>query len=128
MRDVLVLGAGLAGLAAARDLAAAGADVEVLEARDRPGGRVEQAVLDDGRVVQLGGELVGSFHTSYLGLAEELGLDTEPSYVAEPGVMSWDLAEGAGQGEWPPGFTTEDLADAGRIEAALVTLAAGVDP
>jgi monoamine oxidase len=39
--DVLVLGAGLAGLAAARDLAAAGADVLVLEGRDRPGGRVE---------------------------------------------------------------------------------------
>ena len=74
-RDVLVLGAGLAGLAAARDLAAGGADVELLEARDRPGGRVEQAVLDDGRVVQLGGEVVGSFHTAYLGLAEELGLD-----------------------------------------------------
>ena len=68
-RDVLVLGAGLAGLAAARDLAAGGADVQVLEARDRPGGRVEQAVLDDGRVVQLGGELVGSFHTAYLELA-----------------------------------------------------------
>ena len=54
MRDILVLGAGLAGLAAARDLAAAGADVELLEARGRPGGRVEQEVLDDGRVVQLG--------------------------------------------------------------------------
>jgi monoamine oxidase len=65
--DVLVLGGGLAGLAAARDLLAAGADVELLEARDRPGGRVEQAVLDDGRVVQLGGEVVGSFHTAYLG-------------------------------------------------------------
>ena len=101
MPDVLVLGAGLAGLAAARDLAAAGADVELLEARGRPGGRVEQAVLDDGRVVQMGGELVGSFHTAYLGLASELGLETEPSYVTEPGVMSWDLAEGAGRGEGP---------------------------
>jgi monoamine oxidase len=125
--DVLVLGAGLAGLAAARDLAAAGADVLVLEARDRPGGRVEQAVLDDGRVVQLGGEVVGSFHTAYLGLAAELGLETEPSYVAEPGAMSWDLAEGAGQGEWPPFFTPADVADAERIEAACVALAATVD-
>jgi monoamine oxidase len=127
-RDVLVLGAGLAGLAAARDLAAAGADVLVLEGRDRPGGRVEQAVLDDGRVVQLGGEVVGSFHTAYLALAAELGLETERSYVAEPGTMSWDLAEGPGQGEWPPFFTPADVADAGRIEAACVELAATVDP
>ena len=47
--DVLVVGAGLAGLAAARDLHRAGVDVLVLEARDRPGGRVEQATLPDGR-------------------------------------------------------------------------------
>ena len=59
MNDVLVLGAGLAGLTAARDLAAAGADVTVLEARDRVGGRVEQIRIDDGRPVQLGGEVVG---------------------------------------------------------------------
>jgi monoamine oxidase len=127
-RDVLVLGAGLAGLAAARDLAAAGADVEVLEARDRPGGRVERALLDDGRAVQMGGELVGSFHTAYLELAAELGLAVEPSYIAEPGTMSWDLAEGAGQGEWPPFFSPADIADAERIEAACVRLAATVDP
>jgi monoamine oxidase len=126
--DVLVLGAGLAGLAAARDLAAGGADVLVLEARDRPGGRVEQAVLDDGRVVQLGGEVVGSFHTAYLALAAELGLETERSYVAEPGAMSWDLVEGPGQGEWPPFFTRADVADAERIEAACVELAGTVDP
>ena len=128
MRDVLVLGAGLAGLSAARDLAAAGADVEVLEARDRPGGRVEQAVLDDGRVVQLGGEVVGAFHSAYLGLAAELGLETRPSYVAEPGEMSWDLAEGPAQGEWPPFFTPADVADAHRIEGACVRLARSVDP
>jgi monoamine oxidase len=127
-REVLVLGAGLAGLAAARDLAAAGADVELLEARDRPGGRVEQIVLDDGRSVQLGGELVGAFHTAYLGLAAELGLETEPSYVAEPGLTSWDLAEGSGQGEWPPFFSAADVADAERIERECVRLAATVDP
>ena len=54
MPDVLVVGAGLAGLAAARDLSRAGADVLVLEARARPGGRVEQETLPDGRIVQLG--------------------------------------------------------------------------
>ena len=51
MHDVIVVGAGLAGLAAGRDLAAAGADVVVLEARERPGGRVEQELLPDGRPV-----------------------------------------------------------------------------
>jgi monoamine oxidase len=127
-RDVLVLGAGLAGLAAARDLAAAGADVAVLEARDRPGGRVERAVLDDGRSVQMGGELIGDFHTAYLGLAAELGLETEPSYVAEPGEMSWDLVEGPGQGDYPPFFTPEDVADAERFEARVAALSATVDP
>jgi monoamine oxidase len=127
-RDVLVLGAGLAGLACARDLAAAGADVELLEARGRPGGRVEQEVLEDGRVVQLGGELVGSFHTAYLALAAELGLETEPSYVAEPGEMSWDVAGGTGQGAWPPFFSPADVADAERVDAAFLALAASVDP
>ena len=63
--DVVVLGAGLAGLSAARDLAAGGADVLVLEARDRVGGRVEQVTLDDGRLVQLGGEVIGNAHTAY---------------------------------------------------------------
>ena len=128
MTDVLILGAGLAGLAAARDLARAGADVLVLEARDRPGGRVERVVLEDGRSVQMGGELIGDFHTAYLGLAAELGLEPEPSYVAEPGLMSWDLAEGTGQGDYPPFFTPADVADAERFEARVAQLAATVDP
>ena len=94
MTDVIVVGAGLAGLAAARDLDRAGCDVLVLEARDRPGGRVEQTEIPDGRVVQLGGELVGDFHTAYLGLSAELGLSLRPSYVADPGEITYDLVDG----------------------------------
>ena len=64
--DVVVVGAGLAGLSAARDLMNGGTDVLVLEARNRPGGRVEQTTLADGRIVQLGGEVIGPFHEAYL--------------------------------------------------------------
>ena len=89
------MGAGLAGLAAARDLEAGGAQVTVLEARSRVGGRVEQVELADGRLVQLGGEVVGNAHTSYLGLVEELGLTLVPSYVAEPGELTRQIPEDA---------------------------------
>ena len=69
-----MLGAGLAGLSAARDLAGSGADVVVLEARDRVGGRVEAVTLPDGRVVQGGGEVFGHDHHAYRELVEELPL------------------------------------------------------
>src|SRR5262249_7403354 len=83
--DVVVLGAGLAGLSAARDLMHGGADVVVLEARGRAGGRVEQTSLSDGRIVQLGGEVVGHFHSSYIKLVDELGLTLVPSFPDLPG-------------------------------------------
>ena len=57
----------------------------MLEARDRVGGRVEQVSVDDGRPVQLGGELVGQAHTAYLGLVEELGLTLTSTYTAVAG-------------------------------------------
>jgi monoamine oxidase len=98
LTDVLVLGAGLAGLTAARDLAAAGTDVLVLEARSRIGGRVEQLREDGRRPVQLGGEVVGPVHTNYLGLVEELGLSLEPSYTGVPGETTYDLYEGVERG------------------------------
>ncbi|WP_037623094.1 flavin monoamine oxidase family protein [Streptomyces aureus] len=126
--DVIVLGAGLAGLAAARDLAAAGTDVLVLEARDRVGGRVEQARLPDGRTVQLGGEVVGRAHTAYLDLAAELGLKLVPSYVAEPGRMVRATPEGSSAGEPPHWFGDGDSALHARLGAEFAALAATVDP
>lgn len=128
MTDVIVVGAGLAGLAAARDLDRAGRDVCVLEARDRPGGRVEQQEIADGRVVQLGGELVGDFHTSYLELAAELGLNLRPSYVADPGEITYDLVDGTWCGDDIPWMTDADRADGGRVAGLFAELSRSVDP
>ncbi len=57
--DVVVVGAGFAGLAAARAVVAAGSEAVVLEARDRVGGRVVNAEIGDGKVVEMGGQWVG---------------------------------------------------------------------
>ena len=54
--QVVVVGAGLAGLAAARELADAGGDVTVIDARDRVGGRVWSVELSNGEIAELGAE------------------------------------------------------------------------
>lgn len=72
--SVLVVGAGLAGLVAARDISRQGHEVVVVEARERVGGRVRSHSFADGTVVELGGEWIESSHHAVLGLASELGL------------------------------------------------------
>ena len=126
--SVVVVGAGLAGLSAAHDLAAAGVEVTVLEARERVGGRVEQVELADGRMVQLGGEVVGDAHTAYLGLAAELGLTMVPSYVAEPGEITRQVPESVDVGPWPSWFTAADVASHADVEVHLEKLVASIDP
>jgi monoamine oxidase len=128
LTDVLVLGAGLAGLAAARDLAAAGTDVVVLEARSRVGGRVEQLREDGRRPVQLGGEVVGPVHTAYLGLVEELGLSLEPSYTGVSGQTTYDLYEGVERGPDFPLRDEGEQKDFERVEREWGRLVASVDP
>jgi monoamine oxidase len=126
--DVAVVGAGLAGLAAARDLSRGGADVVVLEARERPGGRVEQEWLPDGRPVQYGGEVVADWMSSYVGLVAELGLTLEPSYTAIDLPHAWGAVEGMAIGEHPPWMDEADLENLERVEAEFAALARSVDP
>ncbi|HEX8204471.1 MAG TPA: FAD-dependent oxidoreductase [Solirubrobacteraceae bacterium] len=88
--DVVVVGAGLAGLAAARALVAQGREVVVLEARDRVGGRTLNEPIGDGdKVVEVGGQWVGPTQFRLLELARELGVETFPTNTAGTSVIEW---------------------------------------
>ncbi len=87
--DVAIVGAGLAGLTAARDLRAAGASVLVVEARDRVGGRVLNEEIGDGAVVEVGGQWIGPTQDRIAALAREVGVDTFPTHVAGENVIEW---------------------------------------
>ena len=123
-----MVGAGLAGLACARDLAAGGADVLVLEARERAGGRVEQEWLDDGRPVQFGGELTAEWQSAYTGLVAELGLTLEPSYTALDLPYAWGADEGVAVGDGAPWMDAADHEDLARLDGELEALSRTVDP
>jgi monoamine oxidase len=72
--DAIIIGAGLAGLAAARRLRQSGASVRVLEARNRVGGRVQSQRLASGHVIDLGAQLIGDAQTRISALVDEVGL------------------------------------------------------
>src|ERR1700735_1868094 len=71
--EVLIIGAGVAGLTVARDLTAAGRRVLVLEARDRLGGRIWTHPTPDGPI-ELGAEFVHGAFEEILGVARAAGL------------------------------------------------------
>ena len=75
----IVIGAGLAGLTAARTLADAGREVVVLEAEDRVGGRAFSALTgwSDGQYTDYGGELVDDDYRALIALCERVGLEAE---------------------------------------------------
>jgi monoamine oxidase len=77
--DVVVIGAGFAGLTAARALAKAGKRVVVLEARDRVGGRALNLPLANGEVTERGATFAGPTQDRILALASELGVPTFPT-------------------------------------------------
>ncbi|RZM81759.1 flavin monoamine oxidase family protein [Leptolyngbya iicbica] len=74
--ETLIVGAGLAGLVTAYRLKQFGIDVDIVEARDRPGGRIHSVTnaLGTSLTAELGGEAFDSDHVACLTLAQELGL------------------------------------------------------
>jgi len=84
--DVAVIGAGIAGLACASELARLGIGAQVFEASDRVGGRVASLRgVFPGQVVERGAEFIGSSHNVMLGYARQLGLELE-DLGAAPGL------------------------------------------
>jgi|GEM_PF-3233779 len=58
------------------------------------GGRVLQTTLEDGRIVQLGGEVIGASADSYRQLVDELGLTLVPAFPGLPGADTTVLTDG----------------------------------
>jgi monoamine oxidase len=99
--DVVVVGAGLAGLVAARRLAEAGRNPVVLEARDRVGGRTLNLPLGDGEVAEIGGQWVGPTQERVLALAGELGVGTFPTHYEGRNLIEFNGRRGSYRGTIP---------------------------
>ncbi|CAM5476736.1 flavin monoamine oxidase family protein [Streptomyces aurantiogriseus] len=125
--DVAVVGAGLAGLTAARDLVAAGRTVAVLEARDRVGGRVMGLPLAGGGVTEGGGEFIGPTQHRIKALADSLGVETFATYNTGKNLLYKDgkktpYATDGLLGSVPP-IDAAGLANAAIVQATLDDMA-----
>jgi monoamine oxidase len=100
--DLLVVGAGYAGLTAAALARRAGKKVVVLEARDRVGGRVWTKKLEDGVYVDLGAQWVGPGQEKLYALARQTGVETFPTHDAGRSLLCMDNRLKAYKGLIPP--------------------------
>jgi monoamine oxidase len=94
--DVAVVGAGLAGLTAARKLVRHGRSVVVLEADERVGGRTENHSLGNGQVIDLMGEYAGPTQDRILALANAVGVRTFNTYNRGKNVLYLDGSPSTG--------------------------------
>jgi monoamine oxidase len=138
--DALVIGAGLSGLIAARRLQQQGLRVRVLEARTRVGGRMVSRRLEDGTMVDLGGQWGGASHHRFAALLNELGIHRYPSHYAGQGVWCWQghrtvapLAEGFEESLlfFEPqalGLEADERAAVAAVQRAFAELVAQIHP
>jgi monoamine oxidase len=126
VRRVIVVGAGLAGLACARDLARFGFDVTVFEARDRVGGRVltVRDAFSGGQYAEAGGEFIGAHDAHVQALARSYGMKLDPVPVDRDGVVYR-----RGRRLAYARFATPPVrADVDRFWHRIETLGRGIDP
>jgi monoamine oxidase len=119
--DVVVVGAGLAGLSAASDLVRAGRSVVVLEARDRVGGRTLNRSVGGGEVVEVGGQWVGPGQDRILVRAKELGIRTFKTYTKGAQVFDYGGEQTHFTGLIPP-LPEPDASDFAQLLGKVVSL------
>ncbi|GAB2981682.1 flavin monoamine oxidase family protein [Nocardioides montaniterrae] len=124
--DVVVVGAGIAGLTAARQLRKHGKDVLVVEARDRVGGRVLNHHLRAGGVIESGGAFVGPTQDHILRLADELGVKTFKEYISGKNVY---ISPSGARSTYTGTVPTDPaiLADAALLQMSIDGMAKQID-
>lgn len=122
--DVIVVGAGFAGLTAARRLHRAGHSVQVLEADDRVGGRTKPGRIA-GETVDLGGQWVGPTQTRLLALAQEYRVATYQQYATGKNIIDVAGHRAAYEGE-TPALEPAALGEFADMVARIETLAAQI--
>jgi monoamine oxidase len=125
--EVVVVGAGLAGLSAAREVVKAGREAIVLEARDRVGGRTLNEPIGDGKTVEIGGQWVGPTQRRVLEVISELGLETFPTYTEGANLFERRGRMRRYRGTIPR-VNPAGLAEVGMLLARINRMATDVDP
>jgi monoamine oxidase len=118
----VVVGAGFAGLTAARELRKGGAKVIVLEARNRVGGRVLNAELAGGGESERGGTFVGPTQNEVIALGRELGIGTFPTYNTGKNVYLKDGKRTTYKDDPPLGTAPPDPEIVGDLATIVIKL------
>jgi monoamine oxidase len=122
----VVVGAGLSGLAAATKLQEAGVDTIVLEGRDRVGGRACSVALDDGTVLDLGGQWIGATHHRLTQLGEQHGTASFRQHTKGASIISVGRRSVAFRGKVPVGLGPATIVALGAAIFRLDRMARGV--